>query len=200
MRGMLAAYSGVASGSPPTVVSFQYNPTEVTRVLRLQKDDSASGGGSALNTRDTAIEEYTLTLELDATDGLEKGAPLTTALGIAPRLAALELLMEPVGTSTLGDLLSSGSRPATLKLPLVLLIWGPGRIAPVVLTSLKISETAFDELLNPIHASADLGFQVLGSRDVSADDAVAQAAIGYYQGARAAKAVLQAPQVVELGS
>ena len=34
------------------------------------------------------------------------------------------------------------------------------------LTSLTIHETAFDELLNPIHASADLGFTVLRDDDL----------------------------------
>ena len=75
--------------------------------------------------------------------------------------------MQPVGSSLLGELAgaltggSLGGGGATIpagRLPLVFFIWGPARITPVRLTSLTITETAFDELLNPIHASADLGF------------------------------------------
>jgi len=84
------------------------------------------------------------------------------------------------------------------RLPLTLLIWGPGRITPVRLKSLTIHETAFDELLNPIHASAELGFTVLRVDDLDKDDTVARAAATYYQGSREVKAVLQIPQMAEL--
>ena len=78
--------------------------------------------------------------------------------------------MQPVGSSLLGDLAGAltggllgggGAAIPAGRLPLVLFIWGPTRITPVRLKSLTIHETAFDELLNPIHASADLGFTVL---------------------------------------
>ena len=101
--------------------------------------------GSALNAARPAPEDYTVKLELDATDGLEKGGPLTTALGISPRLAAIEMLMQPVGSSLLGGLAGAltggllGGGGATIpagRLPLVLFIWGPARITPVRLKSL----------------------------------------------------------------
>jgi hypothetical protein len=197
IKGMLVSYSSPLLGAIPTIVAFQYNPTEVTRVFRLEKDQP-SGSGSARNTREHAVEEYTLKLELDATDGLEREGPLTLTMGISPRLAAIEMLMQPVGTSLLGGLLSEGSPPATGKLPLVLFAWGPERITPVVLKSLTIHETAFDELLNPIHATADLGFTVLRVSDVPRKDELARAAALYYEGAREAKAVLQLAQIPEL--
>jgi hypothetical protein len=81
----------------------------------------------------------------------------------------------------------------------VLFIWGPTRITPVRLKSLSIHETAFDELLNPIHASADLGFTVLRPTDLGKDDTFAKAAATFYQGAREVKAVLSLPQLVETG-
>ncbi len=66
------------------------------------------------------------------------------------------------------------------------------------LKSLTIRETAFDELLNPIHATADIGFTVLRTSDLGKDDTLARAAATYYQAAREVKAVLQLPQLVEL--
>ena len=53
-----------------------------------------------------------------------------------------------------------------------------------------ITETGFDELLNPILATADLSFTVLRVDDLSSDQTVAIAAAKYYQGAREVKAVL----------
>ena len=35
MRGMLLSFSDPAVGLVPTLVPFQYNPAEVTRVLRV---------------------------------------------------------------------------------------------------------------------------------------------------------------------
>lgn len=209
IKGALASFSDPLLGVIPTIVPFQYNPAEITRVFRTE-EPSATGGasGSALNAARPAPEDYTVSLELDATDGLEKEGPLTTAFGIAPKIAAIEMLMQPVGSSLLGGLAGAltggllgggGAAVPAGRLPLVLFIWGPGRITPVRLKSLTVRETAFDELLNPIHASADLGLTVLRSVDIARDDAIAQAAAKYYQGSREAKAVLSLPQVVETG-
>jgi hypothetical protein len=211
IKGILASLDDPLLGIVPTIIPFQYNPTQVTRVFRTEGDtggDAAAGAtGSALNAARPAPEDYTVKLELDATDGLEKGGPLTTALGISPRLAAIEMLMQPVGSSLLGELagaltgglLGGGAAIPAGRLPLVFFIWGPARITPVRLTSLTIRETSFDELLNPIHATAELGFTVLRAEDLPKEDAIARAAATYYQGAREVKAVLSLPQLTETG-
>ena len=207
IKGILASFSDPLLGIVPTLVVFQYNPTELTRVFRIESADAggATPAGGARNAARPAVEEYTLRLELDATDGLEKGGPLTLAMGISPRLAAIEMLMQPVGSSLLGGLAGSllggggGAAIPAGRAPLTLFLWGPGRITPVRLRSLTVHETAFDELLNPIHASADLGFTVLRLDDLDKDDTVARAAATYYQGSREVKAILQIPQMIELG-
>ena len=212
IKGILASFDDPLLGIVPTIVPFQYNPTELTRVFRTESPSGADTGagatGSALSAARPAPEDYTVKLELDATDGLEKGGPLTTALGISPRIAAIEMLMQPVGSSLLGELAGAltggvlGGGGATIpagRLPLVFFIWGPARITPVRLTSLTVTETAFDELLNPIHANADLGLTVLRTTDLAKDDTIARAAATYYQGAREVKAVLALPQLLETG-
>jgi hypothetical protein len=206
IKGILASFDDPLLGVVPTVVMFQFNPTDVTRTFRSESASpgtSAQGDGAALNASNPAPEDYTIKLELDATDGLERGGPLTTAFGISPRLAALEMLMQPVGSSLLGGLAGGllgggGAAVPAKRLPLVLFIWGPTRITPVRLTSLTIHETSFDELLNPIHATADLGFSVLRTVDLPQDATIARAAATFYQGAREVKAVLQLPQLLEL--
>jgi hypothetical protein len=212
IKGMLVSYSSPLLGLAPTIVAFQYNPTEITRVLQVDSTTGAAQAGSqpsgsALNVARPAVEDYTVRLEFDATDGLERGGPITTATGISPRLAALEMLVQPVGTSLLGGLASSltggllgggGASVPPGRLPLCLFVWGPERITPVRLKTLSIHELAFDELLNPILATADLSFTVLRVDDLSSDQTVAIAAAKYYQGAREVKAVLNLAQTPEL--
>jgi hypothetical protein len=201
--GALASFTNPRAGAVPTLISFQYNPTQVTRVFRAEAPGTTPGKAPAGGARSAVWpppEEYSLTLEFDATDGLERGGPVTETFGISPRLAALEMLMQPVGTSLLGGLI--GRRCAAIpagKLPLTLFVWGPWRIAPVKLNSLTIRETAFDELLNPIHAAADLGFSVLAPDDPDQGDLLARAAARYYQGARESRAILSLEQIAELG-
>ncbi len=200
IKGMLLSFDNPLLGLVPTVVLFQYNPTEVTRVFTSESAPATGPRpGAALSAPKPALEDYSMRLEVDATDGLEREAPLTTALGIGPRLAALEMLMQPVGSSLLGGLLGGGG--ATIpagKLPVVLFAWGPARVTPVRLRSLTIRETAFDDALNPIHATADIGLSVLRKEDLGAGDLFARAAADFYKGAREVKAVLSIPQLIEL--
>lgn len=203
IKGVLLSFDNPLLGIVPTIIVFQYNPGEVTRVFSSEGGAGAAPAGAPLSAPKAALEDYTIKLELDATDGLEKGAPLTTAFGISPRLAALEMLMQPIGSSLLGNLVGGllGGGGATIpsgRLPLVLFSWGPSRITPVRLKSLSVHETAFDELLNPIHATAALGLTVLRKEDLAADDTLAGAAADFYKAAREIKAVLALPQTLEL--
>ena len=50
--------------------------------------------------------------------------------------------------------------------PLALLIWGPKRVLPVRVSSLSITEQAFDANLNPILAKADLSLKVMTYREL----------------------------------
>ncbi len=205
VKGMLLSFDDPLLGLVPTVILFQYNPDEITRVFTVEGTEaSASTPGAALSAPKAAKETYTLRLELDATDGLERGAPITTGFGIAPRLAALEMLVQPVGSSALGGLAGAllggavGAAVPAGRVPLVFFAWGPSRITPARLTSLSIHESAFDALLNPIHATASIGLNVLRKEDLGADDTVARAAADFYKAAREVKAVLALPQMAEL--
>jgi hypothetical protein len=203
--GMLLSFDDPVVSLIPNVIVFQYNPGSITRVFTppTTRDVSTSGGpgrAQAVN----AHEAYSLTLEFDATDGLEREGPVTTRLGIAPRLAALELLMQPRRGSPLAKLVQTlGKRRSVIpasRVPLVIMVWGPARIAPVMLDSLTITETSFDELLNPIHAQAEVGFSVIRPDDAEQFDKLAQSAANYYQSARETLALLSIAQLVELTS
>jgi len=69
-------------------------------------------------------------------------------------------------------------------MPVTLFIWGSGRIVPVRVTGLTITEKLYDSALNPTHAEAQLALRVLTPaelRSASADnDVLAQVATNAY--------------------
>lgn len=197
IKGALVRYADPILGVR-TVIPFQYNPQRIRRTLRFEAPLGAAATAAAgRELAKSPFEDYSLTLEFDATDALEREGPLTLAMGIEPRLAALEMLMQPLGGSELANQAAGAGTPVPRReLALVLFVWGPGRVTPVRLTSLVIEETAFDELLNPIHASVELAFTVIRSAD--AGDATAKHAASFYESSRELKAVLQMAQTVEL--
>jgi hypothetical protein len=195
IKGMLIAFTETVRNVAPMVVVFQYNPNEMTRTLRVERAASDTKQAPLAGSQRPA-EEYSLTLEFDATDALERGGPITLAMGMTPRLAALELLMQPVAGAAMR--IQGGMEVPAAKLPLVLFVWGPGRVTPVTLQSLQIQETAFDELLNPIHARVQLSFAVIREADVPNGEMLLEGAASYYQALREVRAQLQVQQLPEL--
>ena len=64
----------------------------------------------------------------------------------------------------------SGSKTTVPKgqVPMVLFVWGPGRILPVRVTALLINEKLYYVLLNPTHAEAQISLKVLTTDDLKA--------------------------------
>lgn len=155
-------------------VIFQYNPDEVTRSLRPRA--APSGGGSPSDAHriwGAPSETVTMTIELDATDGLETGDPIAAATGVAGRLAALEMLLYPSTATVITNaalLLAGTIEILPPEGPLTVLVWGPGRAVPVRVESLSIHEQAFDTRLAPIRASVDLTLDVLSYNDLGPTD------------------------------
>jgi hypothetical protein len=167
---------------------------------------------------DDPPESFTLNLIVDATDALEDPTlhPVAFVSGVADRLAALEMLLYPEPDKTLlGGLLSSlsgslsvgsggvslsgaggGSQPKEVppkKVPVVLFVWGPGRIVPVRLNSFVIEEQWFSPLLYPLRAKVTLGLKVLTPSDFPNPDRLSEKiAIKAFQFTRKQKQVLAA--------
>lgn len=153
---------------PTNLIVFQYNPETMTRSVQPTGGSTPSAQQGSGDTQPTLppIETFQLTVELDAADQLEAPGsnPLATTVGLHPTLAALELLVSPPSASLIlnGVLSLAGSAiisPA--RSPLVLFVWGPVRVVPVRVTSVSITEQAFDQLLNPIQARVGLGMRAL---------------------------------------
>ncbi|MGW5671970.1 hypothetical protein [Micromonospora sp. NPDC003776] len=203
MRGMLMSFSDPVAGMVPSMVPFQYNPAEVTRVLRVQ---AGTSGGSGLRVGGPPVESYTLKIELDALDAIDK--PITGSLGIGPLLATIEGLLEPGGgglAALVGAVAGAfgggggGAPPVPApSLPLVVLAWSLERIVPVRVDSCAIHETGFDALLQPVQASVDLSLTVLRGRDLSEEMKLANVLATAYQAVRTASATVGIAQGVEL--
>jgi hypothetical protein len=174
LRGALVVCDTTLS-APTAVIPFQYNPETVTRRIEPRVTEPATSAGKA--TRGTGnvllpTETIKLTIELDATDQLEgKNAAtgaIAEAVGIHPALAALELLVYPSAKHVIEwDVLAiAGSADVSGNPTIVLLEWGAPRVLPVRVTSISVTESAFDQLLNPIRASVELELCVLSVEEL----------------------------------
>jgi hypothetical protein len=131
-------------------------------------------------------ETFSFTLAMDAGDEIADGSSPTAAIaeatGIYSRLAALEMLLYP--TSPSGGLVGAvsaavgaltgggGSGPQRTVpesvMPVTLFIWGPGRIVPIRVTALTVTEKLYDTALNPTHAEAQITLRVLTPAELTA--------------------------------
>lgn len=166
LKGALVAYQ--LPDLLPTVIIFQYNPEHLTRSLQAR---TATGGGrgDAQRTDGPPEETITLSVEIDAADQLESQDGVATAVGLHPVIAALELLMYPSFPVVVANQILAAFGSAVIlaePAPMALFIWGPARVLPVRIASVSITEQAFDPLLNPILAKADLSLKVLTYRDL----------------------------------
>lgn len=224
LKGALVEFSERFIGPLPNIIVFQYNPGSLSRSLEVYnpfKEEAINDPESGEQTGVRNIissdaqpldppESFTLDLELDATDDLEIGDPVAVVTGVADRIAALEMLLYPQEDSLLGDLLGSvsaslGGASASAeaeevprgRVPIVLLVWGPGRIVPVRLTSFQVEEQAFSPLLYPVQAKVAVGIKVLSESEIGLfDDSLAKdIALASYKFTRKQKQILAAANV-----
>lgn len=175
---------------------------------------------------------FTIMMDANDTiaDGSAVTAGLAQASGVYSRLAALEMLLYPTNAFG-GGLLNTVSAVASVsgggvcgcgsasvgvpasttasrsvpqsQVPIVLFVWGPGRIVPVRIENLTITEKLYDSILNPIHAEAQLGLKVLTPEElnvISGQDAlteIAKTAYTYSQGLRQALAIANLANATE---
>lgn len=228
LRGALVQLSELFIGPVPNIIVFQYNPENLSRTLSPwqpppEKASGVENSGSA-NTGQPYDpgEAFSLVLELDATDALEhpESHPVAVVSGVADRIAAMEQLLYPVGgdndlisgaPASLGGVFAGGDTgqvPARSQVPIVLFIWGPGRIVPVRLTSFQVEEQAFLPSLYPLRAKVTVGLQILGPAfyaarraaqkgTLSTTESIAEAAYKYTRGQKDLLARANAANSVE---
>ncbi|MEB3294573.1 MAG: hypothetical protein VKJ24_15560 [Synechococcales bacterium] len=168
-RGAIVALHA-KTGLIRSAVAFQYNPETLSRSLNIQDPiaETKKAKTSTQRSRAAPQESIQIEIELDATDQLEKADPLAIRLGIHPQLAALEMLVYPTSTKIAANMIKAAVgtvEVVPLAAPLTILAWGLKRIVPVQLTSLSITEEAYDTTLNPIRAKVSLGLRILNYED-----------------------------------
>lgn len=152
-----------------SVVVFQYNPDTLTRRLEARTAGGEGERGEAMRLTGPPKETITLSIEIDATDQLEKANPVAVATGIYPTLAALEMMVYPKSAVVIANTILSlvGTvEVIPVDAPMILFVWGPQRVLPVRITSFSITEEAYDTLLNPIRAKVELSLTVLSYNDL----------------------------------
>jgi hypothetical protein len=151
-----------------SVTVFQYNPDTLTRTMQARGGD-AGAGAEVLRLRGAPIESIKLDVEIDATDQLEAGDGVASAVGIHPQLAALETLLYPASPLVIVNtalMLAGTLEVVPPTAPLTLFIWGPSRVLPVRLSDFSVTEDAYDNNLNPMRAKVSMSLRVLTYDDV----------------------------------
>jgi hypothetical protein len=213
MKGAMIEYGSDFLGPLPNVVIFQFNPESLTRTIQIPARPSGAAARETAQAGEPTIEKITLKAQFSAADGLASGNVLARTMGVGPRLAALEKMVNPASElsgllgaaiDAIGDALGlggdGGDEPRAIipreKYPRILFIWGPFRVLPVVIESMSITELQYDFLLNPIQADVSIGLAV-NAIDNCSDDTVGKGALEYSNMAKDAQAMLNLANTIE---
>ncbi len=155
----------------PTIIVFQYNPEEMSHTLTGRGGNGGGGRGDAHRLNGPPEQTFSFSMDLDATDQLERPAqnPIAVQNGLHPVIASLERLMHPPYVSVVANealALFGSAFILPEQASLTLLVWGARRVLPVQIQSLTIKEQLYDQSLNPIRATADISLRVLTYRDM----------------------------------
>jgi hypothetical protein len=203
MRGAMIEYGSDFLGPLPNVVIFQFNPESLSRTIQIPPRPSGAAARETTQAGEPSIEKITLKAQFSAADGMGKNNFLARTMGVGPRLAALEKMVNPasklsglIGAAidAIGSALGGGGGggdPRQVvprqKYPRILFLWGPFRVLPVVIESMTITELLYDSLLNPIQADVSIGLAV-NVIDTCSDDTVGKGALEYSNMAKDAQA------------
>jgi hypothetical protein len=189
------------------VVSFQYNPDTLTRTLQPRAIGGEPGDRlEVLRLTGPPHETIKLDAEIDATDQLEQpnlpvNQPVSTQ-GLLPALAVLERLITPTAQELqeVDSLFDQGQfEVAPMESPLVVLVWGVKRVVPVLVSTMTITEEAFDPHLQPIRVKVSFEFKVLTSNDLPMTHIGASLYVAYRQGVEQLAASVTTDKLLPLG-
>jgi hypothetical protein len=210
MKGAMIEYGSDFLGPLPNVVIFQFNPESLTRVIQIPPRPTGGAARETTQAGEPTIEKITLKAQFSAADGLASGNVLARTMGVGPRLAALEKMVNPasklsglIGAAidAIGDALGLGGGEPRQAIPRenyprILFIWGPFRVLPVSIESMSITELHYDFLLNPIQADVSMGLAV-NAIDICSNDTVGKGALEYSNMAKDAQAMLNLANTIE---
>jgi hypothetical protein len=201
LKGAFIRLDETGIGAVPQIIVFQYNPESLSRKFKpyekpADKENKIPDAAARATPFDPE-EEMDVVISFDAIDDLEEPErhPQAVVIGVADRIAALEMLMYPSKETTLlssaikglAGALGAGGKdvPENFEVPIVLLAWGPGRVLPVKITSITVEEQAFNSVLYPIRAKVIVGVKVFTEdyfallSDITPTEAIARSAYRY---------------------
>jgi hypothetical protein len=200
----MVEYGSDFLGPLPNVVIFQFNPESLTRTIQIPPRPTGGAARETTQAGEPSIEKITLKAQFSAADAMGRNDVLARTMGVGPRLAALEKMVNPASklSGLIGSALDAigtalglgggGDPRQTIpreKYPRILFLWGPFRVLPVVIESMTVTELLYDYLLNPIQADVSIGLSV-NAIDECSDDAVGKGALEYSNLAKDAQAML----------
>ena len=202
LRGAFIAFQETFLAPVPNVIVFQFNPDTMTHGWTQSAAGEDQLGQNPLAVKDDPTESFSFDLAMDARDMIADGSivqqGLAAASGVYTRIAALEMLQFPVSSASAAD---GKTAVKTQQVPTVLFVWGPGRIVPVRITELSITEKLYDTLLNPIQAQARVGLRVIKKSELESLTGplkeIAKTAYSYSKGQRQIFAGLNLANAVE---
>lgn len=215
LRGALIEYGTDLIGPIPNVVIFQFNPETLTRSLQIPERPGSSASRETSQAGETVFETISFTAHFSAADQLKDDKVLARLFGVGPQLCALEKMVNPsslisgaIGAALdkIGEALGGTAEDPTQaipreKFPKIIFIWGITRVLPVTITSMRITEQQYDNLLNPVQAEVEIELTV-SAIDSFSEDELAKGALLYTTIAKEAQAIANlantAEQIVEL--
>jgi hypothetical protein len=157
------------SGNPGEEFSFTLAMDSSDTISDGSAAASALAAASGVNPRLAALE--LLLFPSTTSLGQLLTASLSTALGSAAGAGAGAAAGAVAGAagSLLGAVLGVQRQVPDAVVPAVLFVWGPGRVLPVRLTNLHVTESLYDSvLLVPTHVEAEVGLHVLTGEEIGA--------------------------------
>ena len=190
LKGAFMNFGAGLLGALPNIVVFQFNPDRVTRtpsaVRPPPRDDGSGKRDSRLQPgstgRDLQFHSARRCHRSARKQQPPRGRQRDTACPVRARAShGAKKSNRPVRSQR-------RNKPYQFpphKLPIVLFFWGPLRIFPVNVTSLSITETEYDPLLNPVRAEVAVNLQM-----VTQGPAIVRGAYKYSQGVKEVMAAL----------
>lgn len=174
------------------MVIFQFNPENLSRIINIPDYSPEKIKGEVSQAASAPTESISFSAFFNAVDLININEPFSKQFGVSSQLAALEKMVYPSqilsglmgkAIDAIGSLLSSKTQKFSTPIPRfekpkILFIWGATRILPVLIDSLTIKETHYNQYLNPIEAEVSLNLSVLSLDNVS-DDEIAKGALKY---------------------
>jgi len=168
------AFVSVADTGAMDVLSFQFNPSSMKRSLQPQMVGGEEQDRSmAVRFKGAPTQTIDVSVEFDASTGLDVGNSTEVDNGVYAQLSALELLASPsisVINTMQSNLASGVLEVAPMSAPNLYFVWGPSRVLPVRLTQYSITEDMFSATLNPIRASVSITMRVLNYSDLDSSN------------------------------